>query len=213
MALSPTRAATLAVAALVASSLVPACASDRAPEWSHAPATDAPFVVGGRPLEAARLNGHIAKRLGFTSRGGEMRCAYLPLGQMDPAPGAGQRSRIVRLYVSTLCLEFVRDADSLASGSGRGGPAAVTVILEGDSLRLADVEVPPDGGGHAAGVRRIFPPAIAARILDRPIGSQNVERGVLEARLRSEAARRLGLADHHSADSGERGAARLPRDR
>ena len=195
MAWASARGAALCAAAVVASWLVPACAPDRAPERSPAPDADVPFVFGGRPLDAARLNGHIAKRLGFTSRGGEMRCAYLPLGQTDPAPDAGQQSRIVRVYVSTLCLELVRDADSLASGSGRGGPAAVTVILEGDSLQLADVEVPPDGGGHAAGVRRIFPAAIAARILDRPIGRRNAESGVLEARLRSEAARRLGVAD------------------
>jgi hypothetical protein len=195
---STSRAAS-GVVALIAISLASACASDRTPEPSPSPTADAPFVLDGRPLDPARLNAHVAQRIGFTSRGGEMRCAYLPLGQTEPVPDSGRRqARVARVYLSTLCLELVRDADSLASGSGRGGPVAVTVMLEGDSLGLAEVVVPPDGGGHAAGVRRIFPPAIAARILRPTIESSSPEPSALEARLRSEAARRLGVIDRQA---------------
>ena len=164
----------LAAATLAAT----ACRAERVPpDAALAAAVDSTFHVAGRPVPPALVNAYLAEHLGFTSRGGEMRCAYLPLGQAE-----------ARLFVSTLCLELVRDADSLAAGSGRGGPVALRVTAEGDSVRITGHEAPDDGGGHAASIRRIFPAAVAGRILDRPDGS-----GVLERHLRAEASRRLGL--------------------
>ena len=181
---------------LLAVALIAACAPDGSTNRVPAAPIDAPLVVEGVILDPARVNRHLASRIGFTSRGGQMRCAYVPLGSAVPASDSLRgRARIVRLPLSTLCLELVREGDSLAAGSGRGGPVAVTVIAEGDSLRLTDVDVPPDGGGHAAGIRRIFPPEIADRILVRTAGQHNAESGALEAQLREEAATRLGVID------------------
>ena len=142
---------------------------------------DSTFAVGGRRIPAASVNAYLARRLGFTSRGGEMRCAYTPLG----ADGD-------RVFVNTLCLELVRDGDTLAAGSGRGGPVALRVAVDGDSVRVVSHEVPADGGGHAATIRRIFPADVADRIL-APTPAHDAAAGRLESYLRGEAALRLGL--------------------
>ena len=142
---------------------------------------DSTFAVGGRLVRPALLNEYVARRLGFTSRGGEMRCAYTPLGTSGD-----------RVFVNMLCLELVRDGDTLAVGSGRGGPVAVRIGSDGDSVRVLSHEAPADGGGHAASIRRIFPPDIAARIF-APAAAHNVLAGRLEYYLRGEAALRLGL--------------------
>jgi hypothetical protein len=144
------------------------------PGAAAAAAIDSPFTVAGRTLAPARVNAYLAERLGFTSRGGVMRCAYRPLGQ----EGA-------RVFVETLCLELVREADTLAQGSGRGGPVALRVAAEGDSVRVVSHEVPMDGGGYAASVRRIFPRDVAERIFAGP-GERRP--GALERHLRAAAA-------------------------
>jgi hypothetical protein len=146
-----------------------------------ASAIDSAFAVAGRRIPPAAINAYVAGRLGFTSRGGEMRCAYTPLG------AAGDR-----VFVNTLCLELVRDGDSLAAGSGRGGPVALRVAADGDSLRFLSHEVPADGGGHAASIRRIFPPDVVDRLF-APTPVRNAHAGRLEYYLRGEAAVRLGL--------------------
>jgi hypothetical protein len=110
-----------------------------------------------------------------------MRCAYVPLG----VEGA-------RVFLSTLCLELVRDADSLATGSGRGGPVALRLAATGDSMRVVSHEATEDGNRYAPSVRRIFPPAIASRILE-PVPEHNARIGLLETYLHGEAAFRLGL--------------------
>jgi hypothetical protein len=142
---------------------------------------DSAFTVAGRRVPAALLNEYVARRLGFTSRGGEMRCAYAPLG----AEGD-------RVFVSTACLEFVRDGDSLAVSSGRGGPVALRIAARGDSVWVVSHEVPADGGGHAASIRRIFPPDVVRRIF-APTPVHNARASQLGYYLRGEAAARLGL--------------------
>ena len=144
-------------------------------------AVDSAFTVGGRPVPPALLNGYVARHEGFTSRGGAMRCAYTPLGQEDD-----------RLFVYTLCLELVREGDSLAAGSGRGGPVALRVVREGDSVRVASHEVPADGGGQAASIRRIFPGPVAQQIF-APAAFHIARVDTLQAHLRAEAAARAGL--------------------
>jgi hypothetical protein len=88
-------------------------------------AVDSAFTVAGRSVPPLLLNRYVAEHEGFTSRGGEMRCAYVPLGQEGE-----------RLFINTLCLELVRDGDTLAPGSGRGGPVALRVVPAGDSVRV-----------------------------------------------------------------------------
>ena len=143
-------------------------------------AIDAALTVHGRALPAARVNAYLAARLGFTSRGGTVRCAFRPLGQEDD-----------RVFVETLCLELVAEGDSVTTGSGRGGPVALRVAAAGDSLAIVGHEVPQDGGGHAASIRRIFPPAVAARILAGDGGA-----GALERRLRAGGSPAGGLRGH-----------------
>jgi hypothetical protein len=151
----------------------------RAPAPS--PAVDSAFTVAGRRVPPPLLNRYVAEHEGFTSRGGEMRCAYVPLGQEGD-----------RLFINTLCLELVRDGDTLASGSGRGGPVALRVAPAGDSVRVVEHEVPADGGEHAASVRRIFPAAVVDRIF-APTAVHNARADTLETHLRAAAAARLGV--------------------
>jgi len=106
-----------------------------------------------RPIAPSVLNAYVAQRTGFTSRDGEMRCAYVPLAQRED-----------RIFLQTLCLEIVAEGDSLVVGSGRGGPVALRLARAGDSVRIASHEVPEDGGGYTASVERIFPEDVARRI-------------------------------------------------
>ena len=97
----------------------------------------------------------------------------------------------IRLFADVLCLELVREGDSLATGSGRAGPAAVTAHVIGDSVALVDVRVPRDGATDAAALRRIFPHAIAQQLL-RPTPAALAPRRAMERVLRDQAAARLG---------------------
>ena len=142
---------------------------------------DSVLTVAGRRVPPAILNRYVADNLGFTSRNGEMRCAYVPLGV--------ERDRV---FLSTLCLELVDAGDSLATGSGRGGPVALRIALDSNTVRVAAHEVPEDGNRYLPSVRRIFPPAIVDRITE-PVPEHNARVGMLEAFLRGEAAARLGL--------------------
>jgi hypothetical protein len=142
---------------------------------------DSTFTLAGRPVPPSLINRYVAERLGFTSRGGEMLCAYIPLGV--------ERDRV---FVNTLCLELVRDGDSLAAGSGRAGPVALRVGADGDSVRVVSHEVPADGGGHAESIRRIFPPGVVRRIF-APTQLHNAGVAALESHLRRQAAARLGV--------------------
>ena len=96
------------------------------------------------------------------------------------------RGDSVHLYLESMCMELVRDGDSIATGSGRAGPVRIAGVIDGDTVRLVDAAVPPDGGGHAAGVRRLFPDAVARRILE-PSAAAQAPRRALEAALRREA--------------------------
>ena len=116
------------------------------------------FTVAGKPLRPEIVNRYLVTKLGFTSRGGEMRCAYLQLGQRND-----------RVFLNTACVEFARVADSVIEGSGRAGPVALRVVVDGDSVVIRDHEIPEDGGGHAESVRRIFPPDVASRIFSAPV--------------------------------------------
>jgi hypothetical protein len=168
----------LAVLLLVAAAVEcarPEADASRAPTPSS---VDSALTVLGRRVPPALLNRYVAGKVGFTSRGGEMRCAYVLLGVTGD-----------RVFVNTLCLELVRDGDSLAAGSGRAGPVALRFAFERDSVRIVSHEVPADGNRHAASIRRIFPPEVAERIFARA-----GERGWrLEYYLRGEAAARHGL--------------------
>ena len=143
-------AARLAAAAVM---LISGCTSDT-DSRAQSLAIDSAFSPHSRPLSPAAVNAYVARELGFTSRGGKMRCAYVPLGQAND-----------RIYINTACLELAQSGDSLIEGSGRSGPVALRVQRDHDTVAIAGHEIPEDGGGYSASVRRIFPPAIAARIL------------------------------------------------
>ena len=149
---------------------------------------NAAVAVGEATIAPERLRALLAERLWAASP--EMRCAYVTLGQ--GAPGTGGGAGEVELYLETLCLELVREGDSLATRAGRAGPVVVRVRTEGDSLRPTDVEVPQDGGGYADGVRRLFPAEIARRIL-MPNAAAMAPRRALDRALRAEARARLGM--------------------
>ena len=139
--------------------------------------TDSVIDVEGRSLSPQSINGYLEKTLGFTSAGGQVRCAHTVLGQQD-----------ARVFLETFCMEFVRSADTVTSASGRAGPVALTIAPEGDSLRIVSHEVPADGGGHAESMRRIFPADIVKR-LSGPEAS--VMRARMLEKLRAEAEKRL----------------------
>jgi hypothetical protein len=151
------------------------CRADRSPD-----AINTPFTVSGARVEPESLNTYLAAHRGFTSRGGEMRCAYTPLGQHG-----------TRVFVRALCTELVAVDGALVNGSAMNLPAAFEIVVEGSRARVAGVEVPRDGDGYAASIRRIFPAATWPAIFANGIRDQAIVR--LERQLRLEAAARLGL--------------------
>jgi hypothetical protein len=142
---------------------------------------DSVLTVNGRRVPPAVLNRYVADNEGFTSRDGEMRCAYVPLGV--------ERDRV---FLTTLCLELVDAGDSLVTGSGRGMPIALKIAIDSNTIRVVSHQAPEDGNRYLPSVRRIFPPAIVDRIIE-PGPEHNARVLMLEAYLRGDAAARLGL--------------------
>ena len=139
-----------------------------------------PFTVDGARVEPDSLNGYLAANRGFTSKGGEMRCAYRPLGQSG-----------TKVFVWAVCSELLAVDGRLIDGSGMSLPAAFKIEVDSGRTRIVGVEEPQDGNRYAPSIRRIFPastwPAIFA---DR--GPEHPAEG-LEIYLRRQAAARFGL--------------------
>ena len=113
---------------------------------------NAPFSIRGVTVPPEALNGYLASHHGFTSIGGQMRCAYTPLGQKG-----------TRVFVWALCLEDGAATSGPADpveGSGLSTPAAFTVRIDGSTPHVVGVELPADGGDYAESVRHIFPASV-----------------------------------------------------
>ena len=163
----------IALAALVA-------CSERQ-ENQSASAMNQQFIVNGVSIEPDSLNAYLIAHRGFTSRGGEMRCAYAPLGQQG-----------TRVFVWAVCGEHLAVDGQLFDGSGMSLPAAFEMEIEGTRARVRGVEVPEMGNRYAPSIRRIFPESIWPQIFGA--NERYRQRGVaLGNHLRMEAAARLGL--------------------
>ena len=135
-----------------------------------------PFTIDGVRVEPDSLNAYLALHRGFTSKAGEMRCAYRPLGQSGK-----------RVFVWSMCSELLAVDGRLVDGSGMSLPAAFEIEVDSGHARVAGVEVPQDGSGYAPSIRRIFPADIWPAIFtDTPAAR-------LDNYLRREAADRFGL--------------------
>ena len=138
------------------------------------------LTVNGARVEPDSLNRYLAAHRGFTSKGGEMRCAYRPLGQSG-----------TRVFVWAVCSELLAVDGRLIDGSGMSLPAAFEIKVDSGQPRIVGVEVPEDGNRNGLSIRRIFPaetwPAIFA---DR--GREHPAEG-LGIYLRRQAAARFGL--------------------
>jgi hypothetical protein len=139
-----------------------------------------PFIVNGVRVEPDSLNAYLAAHRGFTSKGGEMRCAYRPLAQ-----------RGAKVFVWAVCTELLAVNGRLIDGSGMSLPAAFEIQVDSGRTRVLGVEVPEDGDRYGTSIRRIFPadtwPAIFAN------GGRNQPAAGIGDYLRREAAGRFGL--------------------
>jgi hypothetical protein len=138
------------------------------------------FTVNGVHVEPDSLNAYLAAHRGFTSRGGEMRCAYKPLGQRE-----------TRVFVWAVCEELLAADGRLVDGSAMSLPAAFEIALDSGRPRIVSVEVPEDGSNYGRSIQRIFPsntwPAIFAN------GGPKSPATGLDSSIRREAAARFGL--------------------
>ena len=145
-----------------------------------AEAINKPFTVSGVRVEPDSLNGYLAGHRGFTSRGGEMRCAYRPLGQSG-----------MRVFVWAVCSELLSVDNHLVDGSGMSLPAAFQIEVKEGRARVVAAEVPADGSGYGPSIRRIFPPNTWPAIFAN--GTSESPAIGLQDQLRRDAAARFGL--------------------
>jgi len=146
-----------------------------------AAAINQPFIVNGVSIEPDSLNAYLVAHHGFTSHGGEMRCAYAPLGQEG-----------TRVFVWATCSELLAVDDHLVDGSGVSMPAAFEIEVDSARARIVGVEVPEMGNRYAPSIRRIFPESIWPQIFGA--NERYRQSGVaLSDHLRMEAAVRFGL--------------------
>ncbi|MDQ6770134.1 MAG: hypothetical protein M3Z54_09115 [Gemmatimonadota bacterium] len=135
------------------------------------------------------LNAYIADHQGFTSLGGQMRCAYAPLDQ-----DAG------RVFVWAICIELLPSPDrqELVRGSAMSLPVALQVETQDDRARIVGIAVPQMGDQYGTSIRRIFPESLWPRIFPhteienargRALAKQLQVEAVERFRLPSEAAR------------------------
>src|SRR6266550_3829017 len=94
-------------------------------------AINQPFTVDGVLVEPDSLNAYLAAHQGFTSRGGEMRCAYSPLGQQGK-----------RVFVWAVCNELLAVDGRLVEGSGMALAAAFNIEVDRNRARVVGVDVP-----------------------------------------------------------------------
>lgn len=146
-----------------------------------AEAINQPFVVNGLRVEPDSLNAYLAAHRGFTSRHGEMRCAYRQLGQSG-----------TKVFVWALCLELVSQDGHLVDGSGMNVPAAFQLDVTSGRVRVVGVEIPDDGNRYGPSIRRIFPVSTWPSIF-APRDAYNQRAAALQRHLRVEAATRFGL--------------------
>ncbi len=165
------------VARLFAASVLFAC---KAGTDQGADAINKPFTVNAVRIEPDSLNVYLAAHRGFTSKGGEMRCAYRPLGQSG-----------TKVFVWAVCTELLAVDGRLIDGSGMSLPAAFEIEVDSGRPRVLGVEVPQDGNRYGTSIRRIFPadtwPAIFAN------GGRDQPAAGLGDYLRRDAAARFGL--------------------
>jgi hypothetical protein len=62
----------------------------------------------------------------------------------------------VRVGLMATCEAYVRRDNALAKSGGHAGALVVTLISGPDGYRVREVEVPLDGAGHDASLRRMF---------------------------------------------------------
>jgi hypothetical protein len=138
-------------------------------------AINQPFTVNGVVVEPDSLNTYLAGHRGFTSRGGEMRCAYSPLGQQG-----------TRVFVWAVCNELLAVDGRLVQGSGMARAAAFEIEVDSMRAKVVGVEVPEDGNRYAPSIRRIFPQRIWRQIFEAT--GPDRQRGVaLAQHLRAQA--------------------------
>jgi hypothetical protein len=154
-------------------------------------AINQPFTVNGAIVEPDSLNTYLAAHRGFTSRGGEMRCAYSPLGQEG-----------TRVFVWAVCNELLAVDGRLAQGSGMARAAAFEIEVDSARARVVGVEVPEDGNRYAPSIRRIFPPSIWPQIFEatgrdrqRGVALAQHMRAQAEASIRSAPAKEVTRSD------------------
>ena len=129
------------------------------------------------------LNAYIADHQGFTSLGGQMRCAYAPLGQE-----AG------RVFVWAICIELLPSPDrqELVRGSAMSLPVALQVETQDGRPHIVGIEVPQDGDQYGASIRRIFPESEWPRIFPHT-ETENARGRALAKQLQVEAVERFRL--------------------
>ncbi|NLD71112.1 MAG: hypothetical protein GX649_00175 [Chloroflexi bacterium] len=132
---------------VVAAALLAGCRS-AAPEAEGADVPEGP--------SAEQVEVYLAEHVGFTSRDGEVFCAYVPLEAEDGAEDT--------LYAWAHCQEYVLERGGLARGSGISVPVALEFRRANGGYEIVGHRAPRDGALYGEDVEAIFPRGAWAQI-------------------------------------------------
>jgi hypothetical protein len=112
--------------------------------------TKTPPLTAG---ERQTIEAYLVREIGVSSLGGEVFCPFEVLAQ-----DAGR----TRLYVWTMCMEYVVIDRKLMKGTGSSLPVSLTLEGRGESLEVTGSRTPPEGWS-ADSLEEIFPPGVIRR--------------------------------------------------
>jgi len=114
---------------------------------------------GAPPGTSQTIQNYLVEKIGVTSSGGKVFCAYEPLADMD------EKGNRIYLYVWVLCQEYYLNQQGLEKGTGSSLPVAITMERKGDSYTIVEHKIPGEVALAPEKVQAYFPPTAWPKIM------------------------------------------------
>lgn len=113
------------------------------------------------PGSSEAITPYLVKRVGFTSIGGQVFCAYEPLADIN------RRGDQVEIYLWVLCQEYTWHGESLEAGSGTSLPVVLTLAQSNGTYQVVADSIHGEVGPSEEQVRASYPRSAWASILPK----------------------------------------------